>query len=301
MTRFDRELVATVAAVVEEGAFDAAARRLRLTPSAVSQRVKLLEEQLGRVLIVRSRPVQATEAGEAILRLARQSALLEDDAAEALGLNGEDGRRASITLAVDADSTATWLLAPLVRCANQSAINLELIRADPAETSGLLGSGRVMAIVTSDTAPVPGCTSSWLGSLRYIAVAAPDFIGTWFRDGVTPDALAHAPNVSFDRQDDLQREWLSAVGAEQSQAPRHFVPSTHDLLRAVELGLAWAMVPSLQAAGSLAVGAVRPLGLRPLHVPLYWQQWSLRSRILDALRTAVSTTAREVLVQPLDR
>lgn len=289
----------TVAVVVEEGAFDAAAGRLRLTPSAVSQRVKLLEEQLGRVLLVRSRPVQATEAGEAVIRLARQTALLERDTAEALGLVGDDSdNRITVSLAVDADSLATWLLPPLTRAAEKLPISLELLRADQTHTVRALESGRATAAITSQNVPIAGCTTSWLGNLRYEAVASPAFVSRWFPDGVTTPNLRRAPVLGFDRQDDLQSMWLRARGVESGSQPRHYVPSSHDLMSAVEGGLGWAMVPAPQASSPLAARRLETLGGEHLDVALRWQQWSLRSRVLDALRDEVATEARERLGQP---
>ena len=71
-------------AAVDTGTLEGAARALHVTPSAVSQRLKALEQATGRVLLVRSRPVQVTEPGRAVLRLARQLDLLAADAAREL-------------------------------------------------------------------------------------------------------------------------------------------------------------------------------------------------------------------------
>ncbi len=296
--RFDSELAATVAAVVEESSFDAAARRLRITPSAVSQRVKLLEAQLGRVLLVRSRPVRPTEAGEAVLRLSRQVSLLEHDAAAALGLGGDESDlRIRVSIAADADSLATWLLAPLTRAAIRRPFDVEILRADQSDTVRLLESGRVMAIVTSDPTQIGGCDVTWLGALRYEAVASPDFLARWCPSAVTPASLERAPFVSFDKDDSLQVDWLTSRGIESFAAPRHYVPSSHDLMRAVEWGLGWAMVPADQAAEARIAGRLVLLGSEPVLVPLYWQQWSLRSTVLDDLRGEVSSEAQSRLDQ----
>jgi LysR family transcriptional regulator, chromosome initiation inhibitor len=88
------------ASVVEHGSFDAAAERLHVTPSAVSQRIKALEQRVGQVLVVREKPCTATAAGIPLLRLAAQTALLE---AEALAEMGDgDGLPPRIALAVNA-------------------------------------------------------------------------------------------------------------------------------------------------------------------------------------------------------
>jgi LysR family transcriptional regulator (chromosome initiation inhibitor) len=93
----------TLAAVVDEGTFDAASVALGITPSAVSQRIKALEVACGRVLVTRGKPVRATPPGQVVLRLARVTAQLADDTARELGVGGPAGL-ARLPLAVNADS-----------------------------------------------------------------------------------------------------------------------------------------------------------------------------------------------------
>lgn len=295
---FDRDHLATLVAVVDEGSLDAAARRLRITPSAVSQRLKTFEQQVGRVLVVRSRPVRATESGEALLRLARQQALLEHDAAAALGLGPDDGTGApaAIPLAVNADSLATWILPALASVATERGLVLELHREDQARTADLLAAGTVMAAVTSRADPMPGCTVTRLGRMRYRAVAAPAFVARWFPDGPTPDALALAPVVDFDRDDELQSRFLATVTRRSIRPPRHLVPASADFAHAIVLGLGWGMLPDAQADEHRAAGRLVDLGVgRDIDVPLAWQQWNLRSPHLDALAAAVAHAAATAL------
>jgi LysR family transcriptional regulator, chromosome initiation inhibitor len=294
--RIDSSLAETLSVVVEEGTMDAAARRLHVTASAVSQRLKSLEEQLGRVLLVRSKPVRATEAGAAIVRLARQLSLLEQDALTALGVD-VDAPRISVPLAVNADSLATWFLAPLARLARRHPIAFDLHRDDQDFTAGLLESGTVMAAVTSRSAPVAGCRVTPLGTMRYEAVATPAFVAEWLADGVSAATLAHAPLVDFDRRDDLQSEWLAARGADPAVPPRHYVPASHDFARAVRLGFGWGLLPRLQSDDALASGELVLLGGQPIDVELYWQQWNLRSELLDAVAAEVVAEARTALAR----
>ncbi|MBN7794593.1 LysR family transcriptional regulator ArgP [Microbacterium esteraromaticum] len=296
--KIDAQLAATIAAVIDEGSFEAAARRLHITQSAVSQRVRVVEQQIGRAALVRSRPVRATEAGEALVRLARQVELLEHDVMVAFGLGDaepeaavETAARVRIPLAVNADSMATWFLSPIARIARQHPIDVDLHRDDQDYTARMLESGEVMAAVTSEAEPVGGSAVTPLGVLEYRAMATTDYFERWFADGVSNDALRKAPFVDFDRRDALQQGWLRARGVDPWSVPRHYVPASHDFSHAVRLGLGWGLIPMPQATEDLI-----ELGEPRIRVPLYWQQWNLRSPLLDAIAAEVAAEASRVLV-----
>jgi len=285
-------------ATVREGSLEAAARALHVTPSAISQRLRALEVATGRILLVRTKPVQVTESGQAVLRLARQVDLLAADLARELG--GEPGtdrlpdRMPSLPIAVNADSMATWVLPALTPLAG--VVCFDLHREDQEHTSALLRAGTVMGAVTADAEPVPGCTSTRLGGMRYRTMATPGFARRWFPDGPTREALARAPVVVFDRKDDLQHRYLRVHGGQDLAPPAHYVPASADFLTAVTLGLGWGMVPDLQSRG----GGVDLLALDPaaaVDVVLYWQQWRLRSPTLDRVRAALLEAAGRELDQ----
>jgi len=290
------ELIETLSAVIREGTFDAAARALHLTPSAVSQRIKGLEQRIGRVLVVRSKPVQATEAGEALLRLGQQMTLLERETLRQLGTERDGERPTTLPIAVNADSLATWILPPLARVAARESIVFDLVREDQDHTASLLASGAVMAAVASDAVPVAGCTSTPLGRMRFRAYATPAFAARWFPDGPTATALAHAPRIDFDRKDTLQERFTHRLARRAVDPPRHFVPASADFAVATRLGLGWAMLPSDHSASPLQAGELVDLAPgRHLDVPLHWQQWNLRSSLIDAVAEEVRTEARHVL------
>ncbi|MFD4959194.1 LysR family transcriptional regulator ArgP [Microbacterium sp. NPDC058389] len=294
MTRISFELAETLAAVVEEGTLDAAARRLHVTPSAVSQRIKTLEEQLGRLVLVRSKPVRATEAGAAIVRLARQAALLEHDTLAALGDGADDGALTRVPLAVNADSLGTWFLEPLARLGRRHPVVFDLHRDDQDFTAALLESGTVMGAVTTRATAVSGCRVSVLGALRYEAVATPAYVARWLGGDREAD-LAAAPLVDFDRRDDLQNVWLAAQGVDPGRPPRHYVPASNDFATATRLGLGWAMLPRLQSQEALDRGELVLLGGDPIDTVLHWQQWNLRSPLLDAIADEIVAEGRRVL------
>ena len=111
--RFDGAQLEALAAVVEEGTFEAAARRLHVTPSAVSQRVKALEQHLGQVLVRRSRPCRATEAGDVLVRLAGQLRLLEDESLREVRRGGAPGADVKVELDLIRDCEVIALVYPI--------------------------------------------------------------------------------------------------------------------------------------------------------------------------------------------
>jgi LysR family transcriptional regulator (chromosome initiation inhibitor) len=174
----------------------------------------------------------------------------------------------------------------------------DLYREDQEHTSALLRAGRVMAAVTAEAEPVPGCTSTRLGGMRYRPMASPAFARRWFPDGPTAEALARAPVVVFDRKDDLQHRYLHAQAGSDVAPPVHYVPASADYVAAVALGVGWGMVPDLQERGMTA----ELVTLDPaagVDVILYWQQWRLRSPTLDRVREAVLEAAGRDLDQPV--
>ncbi|MEO2132038.1 MAG: LysR family transcriptional regulator ArgP [Microbacterium sp.] len=294
--KIDFDLADTVAIIAEEGTLEAAARRMRITPSAVSQRLRAIEDQLGRVLLVRSKPVRPTAAGDAVIRLARQARVLEHDALAGIGEDGAADGPVSVPLAVNADSLATWFLSPLGRLSARHPIVFDLHRDDQDFTAALLEGGTVMGAVTSRAEPVAGCRVTALGVMRYEAVATPAFIDRYLPASLDDlVALAAAPVVQFDRRDDLQDKWVRERGISGSRAPRHYVPASHDFAQAVKLGFGWGLLPGFQSAVELEHGALRHLGGPPIDVPLYWQQWNLRSPLLDAVAAEIVEEGRRVL------
>ncbi|MEV5440929.1 LysR family transcriptional regulator ArgP [Streptomyces sp. NPDC052682] len=289
--------VRTLLAVVDEGTFDAAAAALHVTPSAVSQRVKALEQRTGRVLLLRTKPVRPTESGEVLVRFARQMARLERDAFAELGLSGA-GEPTRVSVAVNADSLATWFLGALRRVPEELRLCFELHREDEDHTAALLREGRVMAAVTSSPDPVPGCSVRALGHMRYLPVAHPDFAGRYLDGKPLRDALPEAPVVVFDRRDDFQDGFVRRLtrGRAEASARRHYVPTSVGFVEAVAAGMGWGLVPEVQAEPLLRAGRLVDFAPgRAVDAPLYWQQWKLDSPALAEVAGAVTATAAEAL------
>jgi LysR family transcriptional regulator (chromosome initiation inhibitor) len=260
----------------------------------VSQRVKALEQRLGRVLLVRSRPVAPTDSGVAVVRYARQLSWLEATASADLGLSDDD-RPQTLSIAVNADSLSTWFLAALAEVSARVGVAFELHREDQDYTDELLRHGLAMAAVSSSPKPVQGCSVRRLGLARYAASATPEFARRWIADRPPAEVLGAAPVVVFNRKDDLQDVFLRRLGT-ASTGIRHYVPATDAFLEAVELGLGWGLIPEVQAARRSGAPLVDLAPGMVVDVPLYWQQWKLASPALTAVGEAVAAKAREVLV-----
>lgn len=284
------EHLQTFAAIVEEGSFDGAARTLHITPSAVSQRVRAMEERVGSVLLRRTRPVTTTTAGASVLRAARQVQRVVGDLAAELEQGPSGGTL--IPIVVNADSLATWFVPALARASRETGARFEVLRADESVSTERLRSGESMAALTATAEAVPGCTSTRIGVDRYHAVASPAFVAQHFSDGLTAESLASAPVVDFDRHDDFQARFIRRITRANIQPPRHFIPSSAEFVHAIELGMGWGMVPEMQATPGLADGALVALGSgTPIELPLYWQRWNLRSPVLDQLSAIVAEEA----------
>jgi LysR family transcriptional regulator (chromosome initiation inhibitor) len=292
MMNLDPDQLEALAAAVSEGTFDAAARALHVTPSAVSQRVKALETSVGQVLLIRSKPVRATTPGETLLRAARQIRALSAEALRELEAEDVGEGPPVVALAVNADSLNTWFLAAL---AELDGAVFDLRREDETRTAELLRRGEVMAAVTTSRNPVPGCAVRRLGRMHYAPRAAAAFRDRWFPDGVTVAALSRAPVVLLDRDDTIQDRYLSRRARRPLHPPRHYIPESGPFFQAVRLGLGWGMIPDLQLAQDTGADLVDLDPAGGMDVELYWQQWRAAGPTLDRVARAVQATATQFL------
>jgi LysR family transcriptional regulator (chromosome initiation inhibitor) len=276
-------------AIADHGSFDAAARQLHVTPSAVSQRIRALEATAGQVLISRGTPCSPTPHGEWLVRLGRQTRFLYDEATAALATSSP----VELPVAVNADSLAAWFRDVLAEVTTWEGTSIRLRVEDQGYSQELLRRGDVLAAVTSDPTAVQGCSADPLGALRYLPAAAPSLAARW-RRGAVPDWAA-MPVVIFNDKDDIQHELLRRHGVEQGPPVVHQVPSTADFYAAIRMGLGWGMLPEAQARADLAAGELVRLSGDVIDIPLHWQRWRLDSPKLAALTAAVRVAASHLL------
>lgn len=282
-------------AAVDSGSLEQAASRLRITPSAVSQRISALEQELGTPLLVRARPCRPTTPGMRLLQFLRRRALLE---AEFLAEQADETGPVRITLAVNNDTLATWLLPALAPVLIEEQLLVEFVLDNQGHTFALLEQGQAVACISAESEPMRGCTATPLGLMRYRMVAAPAFARRWFPDGLQRDAARRAPVMVFDRKDALQTQFLQQhLGLPDGAYPFHYVPASEAFAEAVRLGLGYGMLPHEQCAALLTSGALVDLAPH-LHVdvPLYWHAWRIQPARLDRMGAALVKAAREVLL-----
>ncbi|WP_245395902.1 ArgP/LysG family DNA-binding transcriptional regulator [Brevibacterium permense] len=293
--------VKALAAAVDEGTVEGAAFVLGITASAASQRIRTLESRLGQVLIRRTNPITVTEAGQAILRYARQVELLESEAldrlhgidADSLGAGGSGAGRSEPTVlrvGVNADSMATWFRPIFAEAASWDDVVLRIEMVDQDKALPLLASGEVLGTITSTATGGYGTTVAELGTMRYTAVAERSLLE---RHSIGADAdLTRLPMVNFGQDDDLQFEFLSRCGVD-GRPPMSVVPGSAEFAAAVEVGLGWGMVPVMQRDG-LESDLVE-IGSEPhIDVPLYWHHWTLASDKLSRLTGALRRAAADM-------
>ncbi|WP_163337453.1 LysR family transcriptional regulator ArgP [Desulfopila sp. IMCC35008] len=292
----DYKLIEALAMVAREGRFDKAAKTLFITQSAVSQRIKLLEEQMGQVLIARTTPPRVTPAGRKLLKHYLQVKRLEDDLISEVGRT-DNQEFASIAVGINADSLALWLLDAIHPFLLDNKVLLDVRVDDQEQTHRLLKDGEVMGCISTQEHPMQGCHVEYLGQMNYHMMASPEFAAQWFPDGLTLENVRRAPALIFDRKDDLHQKFLmKALEEIPASFPSHFIPSVERYAEFVALGIAYGMLPDQQRSPFIRNGQL--IDLRPdCHVPvkLYWHCWSLKSKLLTQFTRQLTSRAKILL------
>lgn len=298
----DYRMVAALAAVAAEGSFTDAARRLHLTQSAVSQRIRQLESTVGGPVLIRSVPLRLTDAGEALLRHWRQLSSLEDQLRADLNEGSLGSQRRTIAIAVNSDSLATWFCTAVAPVVDEHDLLLRFLVDYEEHTNALLRSGQALACITSEPKPMTGCVSLPIGEMRYRCVASPAFKKRYFPSGVTREAILAAPASLFGQHDTIIYRYLERhfryprTEPKTATFPHHIVPSTEGFVQIALQGIAHSLVPEFQALP--LIRSKQLVDLTPdkfVAVKLYWHAWDIRTPVLEALRTAFVQNAQRIL------
>lgn len=236
--------LAAFAAVLDEGSFESAARRLSVTSSAISQRIKALEDRLGQVLVLRTAPCRATPAGQRLLRRLRPMQVLQAEAmADFLPDAGAGGTPRTLSIAVNDDSLQTWVLSALADLHQAHGLLFDVHVDDQDHTLELLRAGTVLGAVTAERRPLQGCNVQPLGTMRYHAIASPDVVARYFSSGLDAAGLSRAPMMVFNRKDALQARFARRITRMQLSPPIHYLPTSTGFVDAAARGLGWCLAP----------------------------------------------------------
>ncbi len=284
-----------VAQIIDAQSFEKAAERLCITQSAISQRLRQLEKQLGQRLIIRANPPTLTEAGVQVLKYFRQVSHLQRDLLDTLAGSDDEGRT-TIAIGSNADSLATWLLDALTPLLEQEKVFVEIKVDDQDRTHELLRNGDVIGCISASSEPIQGCNCIPLGVMTYRCLVSPGYKKRYFPHGVNAAALLAAPCVEFNHKDDLQRQYLTRYFGGGYPAVRHRVPSTESFLDFIARGYGWGMAPDVQSLPWLTSGKVIELVEgNVMDIPLYWHIWNLRTSLSRELTEALRAEAEKVL------
>jgi LysR family transcriptional regulator (chromosome initiation inhibitor) len=295
---FDYKLIEAMAVVYNEGGFDKAARALHLTQSAISQRVRLLEDLAGQVLLVRSTPPDVTPAGRRMLRHYLKVKKLEDDLRDDFAAVDHKGFT-NLAIGVNADSLATWFPDAVGSLLNGEKVTLDIRTDDQEQTHRLLKNGEVVGCISSREQPMQGCRTRYLGRMDYSLFATPAFMAKWFPDGFNKNDAQQAPALIFNRKDNLHHQLFRLVlGENPPPLPAHYIPSSEKFAFFISSGFAYGMLPVQQSQP--LVDTDRIIDMAPgckVPVYLYWHCWNLESRLLKTLSQVLVSGAARLLDQ----
>ena len=296
MRSLDYKLIRALDAVIKTQSFDKASEHLNITQSAISQRIKQLEQQLAQPVLVRSQPLAATALGEKLLRHYRQVRQLEYELIDQVFPEEKD-MLVNIAIAVNADSLASWFLPAISPLLKQHAIELDLQVIDELYTHELLKKGEVYAALSSSEKPVTGCKVIEIGDVRYILCATPEFVNKYFSKGLNQSSLTKAPGVEFDQRITMHRDYIEQFyGVESGQYPCHLVRSSEAFVTMALESVAYCLIPHFQAQEYLDDG--RLIDLAPdnhLVRTMYWHCWILERGLHKTISENIIQFGRHLL------
>jgi len=292
----DYKLLLALATVVEQGGFEKAAQVLCLTQSAVSQRVRLLEDRLGKILLSRTAPPRPTAAGAQLVKHFHQVKLLEGDLESTLGDPASDAPT-RLAIGINADSLASWFLPAIGEMCAQEEVLLDLWVDDQEQTHHFLKAGTVVGCISDHAASIQGCRVQSLGEMRYRLLATPAFKTRWFADGLTGESVQQAPAVIFNRKDMLHHRFVQrVVGTKDPFSVIHYVPSPEQFLEMIRRGYGYGMVPDWQSRDLLQSDVLVDLCAERFEaVALYWHCWNLSSPLLQKFSAMLTVNAARLL------
>lgn len=296
MSFFDYKLLTALSSIIEMQSFELAANKLFISQSAISQRIKLLEENIGHPILIRSQPIELTAIGEQLLTHFKKVQQLENELLPEL-LPDKPTKPMKISLALNADSMATWFLKAVTPVLKEHLVELNLLIAHEKHTLEKLRTGEATGAVSVIKKPLKGYRSFELGNMNYCLVCSKSFQQKYFKAGVTKDSLTMAPAISYDLKDDTHNHFISKhFGLASSEYYCHSVRSSEAFVELTKQGVAYCLLPELQIKAELASGElVKLCPDKQLIQTLYWHSWILVKGINKEISQEITRAGKLLL------
>ncbi len=265
--------------------FELAAKKLFITQSAVSQRIKGLEDYYGEPVLIRMLPYRPTKLGRQLISHFKKICLLEDELAQELG---EIKIQPHVSIALNRDSLETWFLDLMEKEKETfSDLILEIIADDQELTLNYLKNGTVSTCLSTSEKEILGGKASFLGDMQYVLVASPTFIKKYFSYENPIKCLQNAPAIKFDKNDYLHERYLEKFfGINGSELKYNMIPSIKGFRKFALLGYGYALIPKIDILEELKTNQLIEIYPdKKWEIPLYWHYWTVQSKLYQKFNT----------------
>lgn len=284
MMEIDYKLLKALCAVIKEQSFEGASKKLCISQSAVSQRIKLLEESFASPVLIRSTPIKPTILGSKLLNHYGQINQLELSLFDELSTEDKN-KPISIAIALNADSLASWFIPAISPLLQKYNIEVDFYISNEYHTQNLLKKGEVYSALSSQPLGIANSKVTHIGDMKYKLCATPKFISKYFKNGLNKESLRNAPGVDFDQLDNMHEDYIEKhFNVSKGEYPCHRVRSSEAVVNMILNDLAFALLPHTQADKYLTNGELIELTPnKQLTLPLYWHSWLLEKGVQKSL------------------
>lgn len=280
--------------VLKLQSFEKAALALRITQSAVSQRIKNLESFHGEPVLLRTLPYKPTKLGNQLIRLFVQLQVLEQDFFIERAL---ENSKPKISIALNRDSLETWFLATLTNTGMCGKVLLDILADDQELTLDYFKNGLALACLSTTKNALKGAEAEYLGPMTYILAAAPEFLHRYEFVKDQKAFFKEAPALKFDHNDNLHERYLKHYFPEMmTDIPYKIIPSVAGFKKYAMLGLGYGLIPLIDINAELKnKKLVNLFPNRTWDTQLYWHMWSIKSAWYEKFNAEIISHARDSL------
>lgn len=235
---FDPRLLRSFVGIVDAGSFTAAAERLNMTQSTISQQLARLEDTVGAALVDRAaRPIKSTAAGERLLGYARRILALQQEAQSALA---DPAGTASIRIGVPEDLVNAAMARVFCDFARaHREFHLDVTAGLSRDLTQRYRGGELDIVIVKEAEPSPDCRATFPEEMA------------WFESAEAPAAWPNPlPLVAFPPGGLYREAMFKRIEQEQLRWYIAFSGSSlHNVVVAVEAGIGLSLLPRCAVAG----------------------------------------------------